>query len=144
MELSKSERFRRILKHLKLNQSGFAEKFSFARSMVSGWYNDDKLPAGESFVKILQIEPDINVIYWLSGSGEPLFSLQKNQVMPKYDESQYLQLLGQKAMELAEKEDKIEELLKAMDTIINYLKEITPAEELERIEKEWDQVKDKI
>lgn len=52
--------------------------------------------------------------------------------------------LGLTFLELSEKDENIKDLIEATEKIVNALKKTIPAEELEKLDKEWREVKGKV
>jgi transcriptional regulator with XRE-family HTH domain len=92
MESNMTGRFRVLLDQLQLSPSGFADKIGIQRSSVSHIFSGRNKPSIDFLEKILNVYPDINVTWLITGRVSTPKEVSKIKPDPEPDLFQELNL----------------------------------------------------
>lgn len=108
MEPDMTGRFRILLEQLQLSPSGFADKIGIQRSSVSHIFSGRNKPSIDFLEKILNVFPDIDVTWLITGKVSSLKKVSKIEPDPEPDLFQELNLTAQKDQKKDQYPDKPE------------------------------------
>jgi transcriptional regulator with XRE-family HTH domain len=113
MESKMTDRFKILLEQLQLSPSGFADKIGIQRSSVSHIFSGRNKPSIDFLEKILNVYPDIDVNWLITGRVSLPRQASKSKPDPETDLFQELNVTGPKELETEQdKEKEIEENIK--------------------------------
>lgn len=110
--MSINSRFVELRKYLNLSQQKFAEKIDVIKQTINGIENDKYKPSSKVITSILEVFPNINARWLLTGEGDMLQN-NTNQIndMKNYNQNDYkdriIQLLEDKVEYLTRENERL-------------------------------------
>jgi len=109
MKESINQRFTKILDEKKINQAEFAKLIGVSKQNVNNWYNNASPISVDRIVQILEVFPDLDARWFLTGSPRAYNVDIPKQVMDdpqkvNYGDADYIIKLQKNVIEMKEKE----------------------------------------